>query len=81
MLQLDPNGTQHKKFNRIGPVHSLDNARQRDKVTKPTRTPFPGSYLSSERAESDNKFSRQLATMDLNAVFDSSLNFLPDMMY
>ncbi len=57
MLQLDPNGTQHKKiqlnwcstFSGQGRTNG-----QRDEWTKPTRTPSPGSDLGSERAESDN---------------------------
>ena len=46
MLQLDPNGTQHKKF------QGWTNG-QTDKVPS---TPFPGSDLGTERAESDNEF-------------------------
>ena len=35
-------------------LHSLNTAGQRDKWTKPNRTPFPGSDIGSKRAESDN---------------------------
>ncbi len=65
MLQLDPNGTQHKKFQQNWCSTFSGQGRtkgQRDKRTKPTRTPFPGSDLGSEWAESDNKVMNVLIT-------------------
>ena len=58
MLQGDPNGTQHKKIQQNWSSTFSEQGwtnGQSDKVTKPTRTPFPGSDLGSERAESDNE--------------------------